>query len=80
MNDSEILAQVNDLIRQVFGNKNIHITEQTTARDVEEWDSFNNTRLLVAIEKHFGIRFALKEIITFSNVGKLCEGIKSKLG
>ena len=37
------------------GSKNISMN--TTAKDIESWDSLNNIRLLVALEKELSIKY-----------------------
>jgi len=75
----EILAQVNTIFRDVLENDKLVIKEETTGDDVEEWDSLTHLQLVIAIEKHFKVRFTSAEIINFSNVGEMCEGIAQKL-
>ena len=57
MNKEEILKIVNEVFVDVLDNPNIVIDLNTTANDVEDWDSLNHIQLVVAIEKHFKIRF-----------------------
>ncbi len=75
----EILAQVNTIFRNVLENDKLIIKEETTGDDVEEWDSLTHLQLVIAIEKHFKIRFTSAEIINFNNVGEMCGGILNKL-
>ena len=75
----EILAQVNTIFRDVLENDKLVIKEETTGDDVEEWDSLTHLQLVIAIEKHFKVRFTSSEIINFSNVGEMCDGILQKL-
>ena len=75
----EIIKQVNDVFRDVLDNDAITVYENTTADDVDEWDSLSHIQLVVAIEKHFKIRFTSSEINNFKNVGEMCLGIQSKL-
>jgi len=75
----EILSQVNTIFREVLENDAIVIMESTTGDDVEEWDSLTHLQLVIAIEKHFKIRFTSSEIINFNNVGEMCGGILVKL-
>jgi acyl carrier protein len=75
----EILSQVNTIFRDVLENDKLEIKEETTGDDVEEWDSLTHLQLVIAIEKHFKIRFTSSEIINFNNVGEMCEGILKKL-
>lgn len=79
MNTEEIIRQVNDIFIEVLDNPDIKIGYETTSQDVEEWDSLNHIQLVVAIEKHFKIRFTSAEIINFKNVGEMCNAIKTKL-
>lgn len=75
----EILSQVNTIFRNVLENDKIVIMKETTGDDVEEWDSLTHLQLVIAIEKHFKIRFTSSEIINFNNVGEMCDGILKKL-
>ncbi|HNX66782.1 MAG TPA: acyl carrier protein [Bacteroidales bacterium] len=79
MEISEILKQVNHLFTDFFDNNSISLNEQSTAADVEEWDSLNNIHIITAIEKHFRIRFELNELLNFTNIGDMCRGIQAKV-
>ena len=79
MEVSQILKEVNDIFIDVLDDESIKINESTTAKDVEEWDSLNHIQLIVAIEKHFKIRFTTAEINGFKNVGEMCVGIAAKI-
>lgn len=72
-----------DLFRNVFGDDSLELTPQTTATDVDGWDSLNHLNLIVAIEKRFGIKFATAEISRMKNdgenVGSLTDLVRSKL-
>jgi len=77
---SDVLAQVNTIFRDVLDNEDLVIEETSTADQVYEWDSLTHIQLVVAIEKHFKIRFTSSEITNFKNVGEMCDGIIFKLG
>jgi acyl carrier protein len=79
MSMEEILNQVQEIFIDVLDEEEIEIFPETTANDVEEWDSLNHIQLVVAIEKHFNIKFSASEIQSYSNVGEMCDGIKEKL-
>lgn len=78
MGKSEILAQVQDIFRDVLDEEEIVLSNETTAHDIEEWDSLNHIRLVVAIEKHFKIKFTSKEILSWKDVGEMIGCISSK--
>ena len=79
MNRTEILQQIEAIFKDVLDDENIVLTETTTADDVEGWDSLTHIQLIVAIEKHFKIKFSSKEILSWKNVGEMLDAIFSKL-
>ena len=79
MTKSEILDDVNKIFIEILDNDSITLNEGTTADQVENWDSITNIQLMVAIEKHFKIRFTSTEIQRFANIGNMCEAINTKL-
>lgn len=78
METEEILRELDTIFRDILKNENIALPPATTAKDVEGWDSLTNMRLITAIEKHYNIRFGLREILKFKHVGDLCASIQAK--
>jgi len=76
---AEVIKQVNDIFKDVFDDDSLVINSETTAKDVDDWDSLTHIQLVVAIEKHFKIRFTSTEIHGFANVGQMCEAISNKI-
>jgi len=79
MKRDDICKELTQIFIDVLDNENIVLNYITTANDIEEWDSLAHIHLVVAIEKHFKIRFSTKEIQTWENVGNLIESISSKI-
>ena len=75
---SDILFQINEIFIDILDNDKISIDETTQARDIEEWDSLTHIMLVVAIEKHFKIRFTSKEIQSWKNIGEMLNSIEDK--
>ena len=78
MERNQILAEVEEIFRDVLDNEEIELQDATTADDVEEWDSLTHIQLIVAIEKHFKIKFTSKEILSWQNVGQMIDCIAAK--
>ena len=79
MERKEILNQLHDIFHEVLDNENVILNDSTQANDVEDWDSLNHIQLVVAIEKHFKIRFTSREIQSWLNVGEMMDCIETKL-
>lgn len=73
------LDNLNDIFREVFDDEDISVAPETTANDVDGWDSLSHVNLIVAIEGKFGIRFSQKELLSFKSVGDLLRCIESKI-
>jgi len=78
MNKDEILQKLTGIFREELDNNDINLTTESTAEDIEEWDSLSHIQLIVAVEKAFGIRFTSSEIQSWNNVGEMIESINSK--
>lgn len=78
MEKNQILEEVQEIFREVLDNEEIVLASETTADDIEEWDSLTHIQLIVAIEKHFKIKFTSKEILSWQNVGEMIDCIATK--
>lgn len=78
MDRNDIMARVQEVFRDELEVGDLVLTEETTADDVEEWDSLSHVQLVVALEKAFGIKFTSREILSWDNVGDLVDCIAKK--
>ena len=78
MKKEEIIKEITPIFLDVLDVDKIDLTEETTANDIEEWDSLNHIQLVVTIEKYFNIKFTSQEIQSWVNVGDMCDTIISK--
>ena len=72
------LERVTDLFRQVFDDTSLRVDRDTTANDIEEWDSLTHLNLVIALETAFGIKFGLGEMRRLRNVGEMIDLIDRK--
>lgn len=77
MERKKIAKKTFTILEKVFGNTP-HLGEQTSADDIEKWDSLNHVILIQELEKAFGMKFDLFEIIEIKDVGGLVDYIYSK--
>lgn len=71
MTNEAILARLTEVFRDVFDDDSIVISAETTANDIEEWDSIEHINLISAVEAAFGMRFQMKEVSGMKNVGEM---------
>lgn len=79
MTKEEILNHLQPIFQDVFDDEDIAISNESNAEQIEDWDSLAQIRLVVAIEKAFGIKFAFGELAHLKNVGEMIDCIKDKL-
>ena len=75
-----MLAIIRDIMADVLDIDADEVGPETTADDFEEWDSLSHVRLMVAIERRFGISFDNAEIADLQNVGEMIALIEAKGG
>lgn len=73
MSREEVMERVADVIRDVFDDDQIQITDDTVAGDVEGWDSLMHITLIGTIEDEFDVKFAMKDVVGMKNVGQMVD-------
>ena len=79
MEQSAIMGQLTDIFRKVLGDHAIVLTPQTTAEDVQNWNSLNHIIIVVEVERRFGVKFVTGEMEELENVGALVDLIQRRL-
>ncbi len=79
MTREEIFEQLNEVFRDVFDDESIVVTDETTADDIEDWDSLEHINLVAAVETQFGVKFNMGQIVTLKNVGEMADLIESMI-
>lgn len=74
-----VLHELTDLFRDLFDDEGLVLSRDTTADQVEGWDSQMHVMLIVAAEQRFGIKFRTAELESLRNVGQFTQLIESKL-
>ena len=79
MTNEEILSTITGIIREVLEVPTLLVTVDTSATDVDEWDSMTHIQIIAALEGKYKIRFALGELQALKNVGDMIGLIQKKL-
>ena len=75
---NNILNDLQVIFRDLFDEDDLELTNETSANDIDDWDSITHIQLLVLIEKQFNVTFTSSEIHNFKNVGDIVECIEKK--
>lgn len=74
-----IIDKMQEIFRDIFDDEDLVITMETTAEDIDDWDSLTHMQLILEIEEEFSIKFTTDEIKSAKNVGEFIGYIESKL-
>lgn len=78
MSIEEIFEGLNEVFQDVFDDEDITVNENTTADDIDDWDSLEHINLIVAVEKKFGMKFTMGEVSGMKNVGEMAKIIAER--
>lgn len=76
---NRIYAKLDRIFQDVFDDDSIHVTPETTADDIEDWDSLEHITLINAVQRAFHMKFKMKEISSMKNVGEMAEIIAQRM-
>ena len=76
MTSEQIFNEVQAIFRDIFDDDELCITRETTADDIEDWDSLEQINLLTAMGKKFNVKFSLEDIRGLQNVGDMLDLIE----
>ena len=79
MGREEIYERLNEVFRDVFGDDDITVSDETTAADINGWDSLRHITLLAAIEDEFDIEFTMGATVKMKNVGEMVDYIEDEV-
>mgnify|MGYP000390532998 CR=1 FL=1 len=78
MTNQEIIEKLNGVFSDVF-DEEIVVTPQTTASDIEDWDSLTHITLISEVEDAFNVKFSMKEVMGMQNVGEMIDIIQKRI-
>ena len=77
--NKKIYLKVTKIFDDIFDLEKKKLKKSTNAKDISNWDSINNLKLIIVLEKEFKINFDPDEIVETKNVGELIKSIENKL-
>ncbi len=78
MSQAEIYSQLTPIFHDIFDDDSIVLTPETSATDIDSWDSFNHINLVIAIQKAFAVKFSTAELEQVATVGDIVALLEKK--
>ena len=79
MKKEAIVIKISEAFRLVLEHENFELKNETTADDVDGWESITHMMIIGEIEKSCNIKFKLIELMNMDNIGDLIKSIESNL-
>lgn len=73
MTRETVYERLTEVFREVFDDDGIVLNDETTADDIEDWDSFEHINLVVAVENEFSFKIPMGKVVTMKNVGEMVD-------
>jgi acyl carrier protein len=76
--EDPIITGLTAVFRDVFDDDELVLRPDLTADDVDGWDSLAHIRLILSVQKKFGVKFSPIEMNRLKNVGDLIALTRQK--
>jgi len=74
-----VFEKVSAIIRAEFPSFRDLLTRETTAHDVDGWDSLAHTSLILRIESELNVEIDPDAAMNFENIGALADYVEAQL-
>lgn len=80
MNRDILKNEIQTIARNVFQKPELVVNDALSAADVDEWTSLSFTQFIAAIEKQYGFKFKLMELLQLRTMGAIVDATLKHLG
>lgn len=67
------LSEIQDILRDIFDDENLIITEDTTSEDIEAWDSLTHIQLISILSKKYKKELSIEQMGEINSIKKILE-------
>ena len=76
--EDELEQKIKDVMKAVFEISVGEIDEESSIDNIDLWDSMGHIKLILSIEKDFGMQFNVDEVVEMTNYKRIREIIQDK--
>lgn len=80
MNRDVLKNEIQAIARDVFQKPELVVNDALSAADVDTWTSLSFTQFIAAIEKQYGFKFKLMELLQLRTMGAIVDATLKHLG
>lgn len=73
ISQDQILEKLTSIFRDLLDDEEIILTRESTAQDIEEWDSLNQIKIILECENIFQVKLRARDIRNLNNIGEMVE-------
>lgn len=73
MSREEVYERLYKVFSEILDDDSIELYDETTADDVDGWDSFEHINLVAGVEEEFGFKIPIGKVVTMKNVGEMVD-------
>lgn len=73
MNREQLVEEIQDVARDIFGKPELVVNDGMNAADVDTWTSLSFMQFLTAIEDKYGFKFKMMELLQLRNMGAVID-------
>lgn len=73
------IERLQDIFRNIFDDDTLILNRETTAADIDEWDSLTQINIVEACETAFSVKFDLDDIVSLKDIGDMVDLIEKKM-
>ena len=70
--------RIRDVFREVFDDPQMLISDAMSAKDIPDWGSLAQVKLIIGLEEEFGIKFSTQEVTQMTCVGDFKKSLVLK--
>jgi acyl carrier protein len=72
-------VRLNRLLRDVFNDPGLYITDELSTSTYAGWNSLAQVNLIMALEEEFGIQFTTEEVTALNSVAAIREALRMRI-
>lgn len=80
MSGADTIARLVLVARDILDDEQLELQREDQFSLVPGWDSLNHMRMIVAVERAFGITFDTSEQLGFTRIADLADAIERRSG